>query len=144
MLVPVVIVILFGIGDTILGADADPAIVEGLTGLTLEEIENASPEAVKVIDLQARSIGYLLIYMGLALAAVLLFGFRRWLRWAWLTMWVLPLWAISASASMFLVDRPEGARLPPPMISGLIFFAYAAFWLAVSFRGFAANSDPQT
>ncbi len=142
LLAPVVIVTLFGIGDIILGTDADPAIIEGLTGITFEEIEAVSPEAATVIDLQARSIGYLIIYMSVPLAVILLFGFRRWRRWAWLAMWVLPLWAISASVSMFLVDRPEGARLPPPMVSGLVFFAYAVFWLAVSYKGFTVNSDP--
>ena len=82
LLAPVLLVILFGIGDVIRGTDADPAIVEGLTGITIEEIEAVSPEGAKVIDLQARSIGYLLIYMGVALAAILLFGFRRWRPWA--------------------------------------------------------------
>ena len=138
---PVVLVIVFGIGDVIRGEDAGPAIVEGLTGVTFEEIEAVSPEAAKVIDLQARSIGFLLVYMGVALAAILLFGFRRWHRWAWLTMWVLPLWAITVSISMFLVDRPEGVRLPPPMVSGPIFFAYGVFWLTVSYKGFTLQTE---
>ena len=141
LLAPVVLVILFGIGDIILGTDADPAIVEGITGVTFEEIQAVSPEAAKMIDLQARGIGFLLINLGTALLAILLFGFRRWHRWAWFAMWVLPLWAITASISMFLVDRPEGAPLPPPMISGVVFFLYAVFWLAVSYKEFALKSD---
>jgi hypothetical protein len=39
----------------------------------------------------------------------------------------------------FLQDRPEGAAIPPPMVSGFVFFAHAAFWLAVSYRGFATR-----
>ncbi len=136
LLAPVLVVVLFGIGDVVLGSAADPAIVEGLTGITFEEIEAVSPEAATVIDLQARSIGYLLIWMGSALTAVLLFGFRRWHRWAWFVMWIMPIWAITTSVTMFLIDRPETAPIPPPMVSGVVFFAYAVFWLAVSYKGF--------
>jgi hypothetical protein len=139
---PVLIVVVFGVGDIILGTDADPAIVEGLTGVTFEEIEAVSSEAATVIDLQARSIGYLLIWIGTALGTILLFGFRRWHRWAWFAMWILPLWAITVSINMFLVDRPEGATIPPPMVSGLVFFAYAAFWLAASYKGFTDKAQP--
>ena len=141
LLAPVLVVILFGVGDVVLGNAADPAIVEGLTGVTFEEIEALSPEAATVIDLQARSIGYLLLWMGLALTAVVLFAFRRWHRWAWFVMWVLPLWAVTASINMLLIDRPETAPIPPPMVSGFIFFAYAVFWLAVSYKGFTTTSD---
>ena len=141
LLAPVVIVVLFGVGDVILGNAADPAIVEGLTGLTFEEIELVSPEAASVIDQQARSIGYLLIWLGVALGAILLFGFRRWHRWAWFTMWVLPVWALAVSITMFLADRPEGAPIPPPMVSGVVFFAYGAFWLAASYKGFVDDTE---
>lgn len=134
---PVLIVIFFGVGDVVNGSAADPAIVEGLTGLTPDDIEALSPEAAWMVDFQARAGGYILICLGLALAAIVWFGFRRWQRWSWFTMWVLPLWAITVSLTMLLADRPEGGPVPPPMVSGFIFFAYAAFWLVVSYGGFS-------
>jgi hypothetical protein len=41
-------VILFGIGD-IIGTEADPAMLEGVTGLATEEIQEQSPEAARFI-----------------------------------------------------------------------------------------------
>lgn len=139
LLVPVVILILFGVGDIVRGTDADPAIVEGLTGLEPSEIEAASPEAARYIDLQYRFGGIQLAYFALVLAAVAVFGFRRWRRWAWFAMWAFPLWALSVSSVFLLADRPASAPIPPPMISGIVFFVYGAFWLMVSYRGFTGT-----
>lgn len=136
LLVPTVIIILFGIGDVARGTDADPAIVEGLTGLTVDEIEAASPEAALVIDAQTRSQGMVLVWFGIVLTAIVWFAYRQRQRWAWWTMWVLPLWALGVSLFFLAQDRPAGASIPPPMVSGFVFFAYAAFWLLVSYRGF--------
>lgn len=140
LLVPTVIIILFGIGDVARGTDADPAIVEGLTGLTVEEIETASPQGADVIDALTRSQGLVLVWFGIALTAIVWFAYRRWQRWSWWTMWVLPLWSIGVSIFLLLQDRPEGAAIPPPLVSGFVFFAYAAFWLLVSYRGFGEEN----
>ena len=140
LLVPTVIIILFGIGDLARGTDADPAIVEGLSGLTVAEIAAASPEAADVIDAATRAQGLLLAWFGIVLSSIVWFAFRRWQRWAWWTMWALPVWAIGVSVFFLLQDRPEGATIPPPMVSGFVFFAYAAFWLGVSYRGFSEQT----
>ncbi len=126
LLVPTVIIVLFGIGDVVRGTDADPAIVEGLTGLSVDEIAAASPEAVDVIDALTRAQGMLLVWFGIALTAIVWFAYRDWQRWAWWTLWVLPLWALGVSIFFLLQDRPEGAAIPPPMVSGFVFFAYGA------------------
>lgn len=144
LLVPALIVVLFGVGDIARGSAADPAIVEGLTGVTIDELEAMSPEAATVIDLQARGNGLTLVGMGLALTSIIVFGFKQWNRWAWFAAWILPVWAIGVSTMMLLVDRPETAPLPPPMVSGPIFFVYCVFWLAVSYQGFTRESPVAT
>jgi hypothetical protein len=141
LLAPVVIVILFGVGDVVRGTAADPAILEGLTGLAPAEVEAQSPEAARFIDFQYRIGGGQLLFVGLALAAITVFGFRSWQPWAWFTMWLLPLWGLAASIAFLVVDRPEGAPFPPPMGSGVVFFAYGACWLAVSYRGFQQQDE---
>ena len=74
LLVPTVIIVLFGIGDVVRGTDADPAIVEGLTGLTVDEITAASPEAADVIDALTRAQGMVLVWFGIALTAIVWFA----------------------------------------------------------------------
>lgn len=136
LLVPTVIITLFGVGDVIRGLDADPAIVEGLTGRTIADLETASPEAIKALDALTRASGLTLAWFGVALTAIVGFAYRRWERWAWFTTWLLPVWALSISIFLLIQDRPAGAPIPPPMVSGFVFAVYAAFWLVVSSRGF--------
>ena len=142
LLVPTVIIVLFGVGDAIRGSDADPAIVEGLTGLTLEEIDAASPEGARAFDFLTRAQGLTLTWFGIALTAIVWFAYRKWHRWAWFTMWVLPFWSIGVSIFLLLQDRPAGGPIPPPMVSGFVFFAYAVFWLGVSYQGFNKDQQP--
>lgn len=125
-----VIVVLFGVGDIVRGLDADPAIPEGVTGLTIDEIRSSSPTLAALLDLQVRFGGiHLLILGGLWLTLVSI-PLRRGERWAWLALWSLPLWGLAVSVSFLFVDRPEGAPIPPPAISGWVFFALgaAALW----------------
>jgi hypothetical protein len=86
LLVPTVLIVLFGTGDVARGTDADPAIVEGLTGLTADEIAAASPEAADVIDALTRAQGMVLVWFGIALTAIVWFAYRDWQRWAWWTL----------------------------------------------------------
>ena len=138
LLVPTVIIVLFGIGDVIRGPAADPAILEGLTGLTFEELEAESPAGAQVYDALTRAQGLVLVYFGLTLTAIVWFAFRKWQRWSWFTMWLLPIWSIGVSIFFLLQERAADGPIPPPMVSGFVFFAYAAFWLAVSYRGFTS------
>jgi hypothetical protein len=67
-----------------------------------------------------------LIVMSLLWGVVLLVPFRRGKRWAWYTMWTLPLWSLMVAVSFLFVDLQGDVPPPPPAISGWVFFALAA------------------
>ena len=125
------IVFLFGVGDIVFGLDADPAIPEGLTGMTLEEIRSAHDSVAGLLDLQVRSGGLHLLLLGALWLVIILKPLRAGERWAWLAAWTLPLWGLAVSVAFLFVPRPEGAPVPPPAISGWVFFLIGAAVLGV-------------
>ena len=116
LLATALLIAVFGVTDVVSGAAADRAIPLGLTGMTIEELEAEGPTAYRLFDTQVNGIGLALI--GLLFAAVLLFGFRQNLRWAWWTMWLLPAWAVSILVFYLVVGVQPDQAPPPPMVSG--------------------------
>lgn len=112
--------VIFGITDVFSGAAADPAIPQALTGMTLDELEAAGPEAYRMFDFMTRVNGWSLVLAGALATAILVFSFRKGSRWAWGVMWLLPVWAMGVPIFYLVAGIEEGQPLPPPMISGPI------------------------
>lgn len=127
-----VVIGLFGVGDVVRGIDADPAIPHAVTGLTVAEIRQTSPELARMIDLQVRAGGLHLLVMGLLWCVILWGPFRRGERWAWYTMWTFPAWGLAVSVSFLFIDLAPGVAPPPPAVSGWVFFALAGLLLLAS------------
>jgi hypothetical protein len=136
----VAIIGLFGIGDVILGLDADPGIPLAVTGLTIDEIRSSGGTLTNLIDLQVRAGGVHLIVMSAVWAALVLIPFRRGERWAWFAMWTFPLWAASVAVAFLFVDLQPDTPPPPPAISGWIFLAVTVGLLWSSAGSFAERS----
>ena len=130
------VLLLFGVGDVVRGIEADAAIPFGLTGKTLDQLRAESPDAYEVADIGVQANGRTIAVLGLVLLAIIVTAYRAGQRWAWWTMWLLPLWSLGAAALMFFADRAPGTPPPPPMVSGPMFFAIAAAVLLGSARRF--------
>jgi hypothetical protein len=122
----------FGVTDIIVGPAADVGIPLGLTGMTLEELEADGPAGYRLFDFFTRANGSSLVLSGLFATAILLFGFRRSERWAWWTMWLLPVWAAGTLVFYLVAGVDPAQPPPPPMVSGPIIAAIAAAILLVS------------
>jgi hypothetical protein len=122
LLIVSIIFLLFGIGDIIQGMDADPAIAEGLSGLDWDEVKESQPNLARLITWQTRAGGGNILILSLFSITIILKPYRRGEQWAWVTLWVLPLWTMLIFAMIFFADRPT----PPPMISAPIFFVLIA------------------
>jgi hypothetical protein len=136
LLALVLIIGLFGIGDVIQATDADPAIPEGVAGLSPDEIRETSPDLALLIDLQTRAGGIHLIVMGILWTVIMLIPFRRGARWAWWAMWTFPGWALSVAVMYLFVELQPNEPTPPPAISGWVFFGLTALLLIASRRRF--------
>ncbi len=131
-----VIFALFGIGDLVQGSAADTAIVEGITGMTPDEIEAADPRIRVLIDQQARAGGGAFLVLGLLAAGIAWTSFRRGERWSWYALWTLPLLNVLIFVGMYVsVDFATGV-LPPPLLSAPIFLGITVMGLLLPIRRF--------
>lgn len=131
----VVVIGLFGIGDLLRGVDADPAIPLAVTGMTVAEMQQASEPLTRMIDLQVRAGGIQLIALGVVWATIVAVPYRRGERWAWYVMLTFPAWALAVAVSFLFVDLQPDVALPPPAISGWVFFAVALALMLASSPG---------
>lgn len=121
-----VVVVLFGIGDVIRGMDADPAIPRGVAGMSPDEIREASEPLATLTDMLVRAGGVHLTVMGLLWTVLVLVPYRRGEQWARFAMWTLPAWSLAVAVSFLFVDLVPDEPVPPPAISGWIFFVLTA------------------
>lgn len=139
-----VIFVLFGAGDIQMGgltyAGGEAVLFSGITGTTWDELKAADPAAARLIDSLVRSGGTHLLFIGLLSLTVSLFGLRRGQRWAWLTMWLWPLYLVLVVTTLALTEKVPGAGVPVPVISGTIFLIITVGTLALSYRKYSATS----
>lgn len=132
------IVAFFGVTDILLGGSTfqsgEAVAMQGIAGTTWEELRAADLRTANLIDLLVRTGGVNLLLIGLLSLAVCLTGFRRGERWAWLTLWVWPLWTILVIALYLGVEKVPGAGIPVPIISGSIILVISLATLWLSYR----------
>jgi hypothetical protein len=125
--------ILFGVGDMTKGVENDPAILISSTGRTPAELKAEDPLLYNALDQQQKVIGQILLTTGALLSMVSLTAFRRGVRWAWFTFWLIP-----ASMAFVVVssysNRQPGESLAPPFYSASLFAVLTIVWLALSYR----------
>lgn len=80
-------------------------------------------------------LGYM-VFFGLFSMAIVLTGFRRGERWAWVTMWLFPLFfALHAFVILRAYKHPE-VGTPEPLVSGSAVLAITTLTLVLSYRKF--------
>jgi hypothetical protein len=131
---------LIGLPDLLAGGSfynkGDVRLLHGITGMTWEQLEAASPNAAAMIDFKVRMGGLQYLFLGLFSIAIALTGFRRGERWAWYTMWLFPFFfALHSLVILRAYEHPE-AGTPEPVLSGLAVLAITVLTLALSYRKF--------
>jgi hypothetical protein len=135
----VLVIGLFGIGDVILGLDADAGIPEGVAGLSPDEIRETSPALAQLADLQVRAGGIQLVVISTLWATIVLIPYRRAERWSWYAMWTFPAWSLAVAVSFLFIALQPDVPPPPPAVSGWVFFGLTALLLLASRRQFRVS-----
>jgi hypothetical protein len=74
----------------LLGYQPEPPSAEGLTGLSLAQIDDRIPGVMGYVRSLSTQLGNFILAMGAMLAAIAAGPFRRGERWAWYTLWIVP------------------------------------------------------
>ena len=134
------IIALFGLGDVIMGGSTfktgEAPTLQGITGMTWQELGTESPQVANLIDYLVRLGGAHLLVVGVLSTLVSLTAFRQGERWAWYAMWIWPLWIALILPILLKAYKQPGPSVPPPLISGPIFFALSVLTLGLSYRKF--------
>jgi len=135
LLAVAVILFVFGLGDLLAGA---PDNALAVTAKTNEQLAAQSPAAYRLVELGVRTGGVQLMFIGAVSATILVFGFRRNLRWAWWAMWSLPLLS-AALAVVHLTSVAPGQTPAVPVYSGAVVTVLTAATLFASAPRFFAR-----
>jgi hypothetical protein len=108
----------------------------------LGDLNASSPLAYGLIVESVRIGGVQLIAIGLFAIAVLLFGFQRNARWAWWTMWLLPLMSGMLAAIHFTTVAPGQGPAVPAYSGTLVVVLTAVALLASAPRFFRREAEP--
>jgi hypothetical protein len=134
---------LIGLPDLLAGGSfynqGDVRLLQGIAGITWEQLEATSPSAARMIDFKVRMGGLEYLFLGLFSMAIALTSFRRGERWAWYTMWLLPLFYALHSLVILRAYAHTATGIPEPLVSGPVVLVITALTLALSYRRFFPN-----
>jgi hypothetical protein len=81
-----------------------------------------------------------LIVIGLLLAAISAWPFRRNERWSWWAMWLLPLWGGAVSATILRQGLVDGQAPPSPLYTGPLVAGLSSALLLIAAPRFFGRS----
>ena len=76
--------------DGLIGDD-----VQRVTGMSLSELQASNPVAIELVRFVYGALGILKINWSLLVLAITLTGYQRGKKWAWYTLWLIPIILVS-------------------------------------------------
>ncbi len=76
--------------DELIGND-----VQRVTGMSLSELEASNPVAIELVRFVYGALGNLKISWSFLVLAITLTGYRKGEKWAWYTLWLVPVILVS-------------------------------------------------
>jgi hypothetical protein len=126
-------ILLFAIGilglvtsiPPLFGVDPDPARIEGIIGMSMDELAASNPEFLDLIVFLLGAYGLVNLVWSILVIAISMTAYKQGKRWAWYAFWSLPAYFIGSAAilSRFGLTSIELVLLPLLVvlsISGLL------------------------
>jgi hypothetical protein len=120
-----------------LGVNTDPATVESIVGMALSELKASNPRFFNLYDLYFRGGGLSDMGFGFLITVISSTAYRRGERWAWYTLWSVPVFFLGFTAITMSVG-PSASGLLPYLT---LFVILSLLGLLLPFRRFFPKGD---
>ena len=103
--------------DGLIGND-----VQRVTGMSLSELEASNPVAIELVRFVYGGLGNLKINWSLLVLAITLTGYRKGKKWAWYTLWLVPVVLVSGGIfnAIFFSDVNQSLESIPIVSISLV------------------------
>lgn len=118
-LIFLIIGIMIAIGGLphMLGLNTDPALVEAISGETIEGLNASNPEHFNLYDFYFRSGGLSDLGVAFFMITITIFAYRKGEKWAWFALWFVPVFFLSfIFLSLKLPPAGKSTMLPPLVV----------------------------
>lgn len=127
------VLVLAGAIPHMLGFNTDPALVETISGQTIDELKLSSPMFFNLYNFYFSSGGLSDLGFGFFLIVISLFAYRSGQKWAWYSFWFVPAFFLAFIFLSSTLPSESQSILYPPLIV-LIILSVAG--LLLPFRKF--------
>ncbi len=114
------IMILTGGIPHMFGFNTDPALVESISGQSIDEIKQSTPSLFNLYNFYFSGGGLSDIGVGFFLIVISFFGYRKGQRWAWYTLWFVPVYFLAWIVLSMQLPKEAQPLLIPPLIVILV------------------------
>lgn len=99
-----------------LGINTDPALVQAISGQTIDEIKISNPMLFDLYDFYFRGGGLSDLGLAFFLIVITLTAYRKGEKWAWYAFWFVPVYFVTWIAISFSIPESIPSLLLPLII----------------------------
>ena len=111
------IMVLAGAIPHTLGVNTDPALVQTISGKTIDELKISNPMFFNLYNFYFRGGGLSDLGFAFFLIVISLFAYRQGQKWAWYAFWFVPVYFLTwVALSLNLPSASQSSLLPPLIV----------------------------
>jgi hypothetical protein len=121
-----------------LGLNTDPALVQTISGKTIDDLKVLNPMFFNLYDFYFRGGGLSDLGFAFFLIVISATAYRRGQRWAWYAFWFIPAYFLGWVALSSILPPESQSSLLPPLI---VFIILSLAGLFLPFRVFFPSKE---